>query len=227
MNFNITTYNIKFSSFIFEEEIVKVAECLDSHILCLQEFPLKKLPEWKNRLATLGYQDVLVQKTCETLLGIKQSNVIFSKFPLEDKHSVDLTYKEHEARKAQYCLVDIGDEQVFLLHTHLGLRRKERIFQMHKIIDILNLHGKEEKMILVGDFNDWNNAGELTLGGHFKEAHHLLHGKCAKSFPARVPMFKLDRIYFRNLAALSCEVLRGDYIRKKSDHLPVRASFEF
>lgn len=227
MNFTVSTYNIKFSSFIFEDEIENVAGALDSDILCLQEFPMRKLKRWQNSLGPLGYHFSLVQKTCETLLGTKQANVIFSKFELEDRHSVDLTYRDHETRKAQYCLVDIGQEQVFLLHTHLGLRRKERLFQMRTIASILENHKEHEKMVLVGDFNDWNNAGEKELGGHFLEAHSHLKGVYAKSFPAKWPLFRLDRVYCRNLRPVSCEVLKGEYIRKKSDHLPIRTEFEF
>ncbi|MCO4755484.1 MAG: endonuclease/exonuclease/phosphatase family protein, partial [Bacteriovoracaceae bacterium] len=223
----IVSYNVKFSSFIFDDDIERVVQKLDADILCLQEFPLAKFRYWRRVLDRLGYRDSLHQKTCETLLGITQSNVIFSKFPLEDKHSVNLTYKDHEPRKAQYCLADIGDEQVFVLHTHLGLRRQERLFQMDRIVDILKNHQDIDRMILLGDFNDWNNAGEQRLGSVFKEAHEILHGRSAKTFPARMPLVRLDRIYFRNLRPVTCHALKGRYIRRKSDHLPLRACFEF
>lgn len=227
MSFSVTTYNIKFSSFIFEDEIARVSEELDSDILCLQEFPMRKLAAWKDVLAAEGFRDLLVQQTCETLLGTRQANIIFSKFPLEDKHSLDLTFRKRETRKAQYCLVDIGDEQVFLLHTHLGLGRKERLWQMRQIASVLERHHESEKMVLTGDFNDWNNAGERELGPHFVEAHSSLHGVRAKSFPARLPLFRLDRVYCRNLTPVFCEVLNGPWIRKKSDHLPIKTVFDF
>jgi len=227
VNVKVVSYNIKFSSFIFDDDILKVVKHLDADILCFQEFPLAKFRQWRMLLEKKGYRDSLYQKTCETLLGISQSNVIFSRFPLEDKHSVNLTYKDHEPRKAQYCLVDIGDEQIFLLHTHLGLRRQERLFQMNKIVRILDNHRDVDRMILLGDFNDWNNAGQSKLGGVFKEAHHTLHGRSAKTFPARVPLVRLDRIYYRNLTPISCKAMKGRFIRKKSDHLPLKASFAF
>ena len=201
-------------------------QTLDAQVLCLQEFPLRKLEDWKRALKEFGYEHALAQKTCDTLLGIQQSNVIFSCYPLEERRSVDLTYKEHETRKAQYCLVDTGKEKVFVLNTHLGLRRPERLFQMGKIVEILSNHPDEEKMALVGDFNDWNNAGERLLGNYFQEAFSECHGKCAKTFPSKFPLVRLDRIYYRNLNTLACEVLSGDYIRKKSDHLPIRAVFD-
>lgn len=222
----MVSYNVKFNSFIFGRDLPKLIEALNADLLCLQEFPLRQLSGWKHHLRKLGYRHVLSQKTCETLLGIHQSNVIFSRHPLEDRHSVDLTFKDHETRKAQYCLVDIGEFQIFLLHTHLGLRRQERLFQMRKVVEILKNHSETEKMILLGDFNDWNNAGEEALGGHFNEAHSFFHGKAAQSFPAKMPLLRLDRIYFRNLTPAFCEVLKGKYIRKKSDHLPVRAGFQ-
>lgn len=228
MRFGICTYNIKFSSLIFEREISFVAKCLNADIICMQEFPLVKLEQWKGILKEYGYRDFLAQKTCETLLGIEQANIMFSKFKLVDKKSVDLTFRDHEARKAQYCLAQIHGKEVFILHTHLGLRRKERLFQMDKINSILKLHGPEERMILLGDLNDWNGAGQKVLQGSFdQEAHTHVYGESAKSFPARIPLFRLDRIYYKNLALKSCHLLNNRFIRKKSDHLPLRACFTF
>lgn len=225
MNLKICSYNIKFGAFIFDDEIDTLIDDLNCDIICFQEFPLQHLKLWKTKLKSIGLTECLYQKTCETLLGTQQANAIFSRYELEDRHTLNLTYKGREVRKAQYCTVDLGKEKVFLLNTHLGLQRKERLYQMDKIVEVLNHHTDTEKMILLGDFNDWNNAGEKRLGGFFKEAHHELHGKCARSFPAKAPVFRLDRIYYRNLGPLSCKALRDKFVRGKSDHLPIKASF--
>ena len=226
MKLNIVTYNIKFSSFIFEEEIERLGRKLDSDILCLQEFPLRKLDEWRRKLEKFGYRYHLYQKTCETLLGIHQSNVIFSKRELYGANSVDLTYKDLEPRKALSCFVSFGGQRLRLLHTHLGLRRGERLYQMRLLLDLLGDHQDPDPVALVGDFNDWNNAGHRHLFPFFQEAHQTLNGRSAKSFPAFFPMFRLDRIYYRNLQPLRCNLLNTEYLRKKSDHLALRASFQ-
>ena len=226
MRLSVVTYNIKFSSLIFEHEIPRLVEELDAAVICLQEFPLLKFEAWRQVMALLGYHFHLKEKTCETLLGIHQANVIFSRFPLEEICKIDLTYKDHEARICQFCLIKAEEGNITLLHTHLGLRRQERLFQMRKIRKITESRPVGEKLILLGDLNDWNNAGERELGSLFQEAHHYLHGQSAKTFPARLPLFRLDRIYFRNASLDSCHALGSSFIRKKSDHLPLRAIFD-
>jgi endonuclease/exonuclease/phosphatase family metal-dependent hydrolase len=50
--------------------------------------------------------------------------------------------------------------------------------------------------------------------------------KC-HTFPSRVPVFALDRIYTRTLVCRSTFVPRGETWARMSDHLPLVAEFEW
>ena len=46
------------------------------------------------------------------------------------------------------------------------------------------------------------------------------------TFPSRVPLFSLDRIYMRGLRCVSTSVPRGAAWARMSDHLPLVAELE-
>jgi endonuclease/exonuclease/phosphatase family metal-dependent hydrolase len=46
----------------------------------------------------------------------------------------------------------------------------------------------------------------------------------AKSFPARMPMFRLDRIYVRGFSVLNSDVHVGGCWQRLSDHAALSAS---
>ena len=63
-------------------------------------------------------------------------------------------------------------------------------------------------------------AGELGLS----EVFHTLHGAHARSYPARLPMLTLDRIYTRGLRVTQAQVHHGAPWAQLSDHLPLSAT---
>jgi endonuclease/exonuclease/phosphatase family metal-dependent hydrolase len=75
-------------------------------------------------------------------------------------------------------------------------------------------------LIIGGDFNDWRNhiSGELahSLGVHDTFTSH--QGQPARSFPARLPLFRLDRIYVRGFNVLHSKVHSGEAWQRLSDH---------
>ena len=76
-----------------------------------------------------------------------------------------------------------------------------------------------EPVIVAGDFNDWRLKADARLSGHLVEAF----GKPARSFPARLPMLRLDRIYLRNAQACEARVLSRYPWSHLSDHAPLVA----
>ena len=88
---------------------------------------------------------------------------------------------------------------------------------------------QDAPLIIAGDFNDWNGAlhRELTTQYRFKEAYNNIYGRLAKTFPARLPLFAMDRIYYRNLQLLDAEALSGAPWQRLSDHRALSAIFGF
>jgi endonuclease/exonuclease/phosphatase family metal-dependent hydrolase len=84
---------------------------------------------------------------------------------------------------------------------------------------------KSGPLIVAGDFNDWQKkasdylATQLGLVEVFEQAQ----GKLAKSYPAKLPILSLDRIYVRDLVVEGAERLVGAPWSRLSDHVALAA----
>jgi endonuclease/exonuclease/phosphatase family metal-dependent hydrolase len=109
---------------------------------------------------------------------------------------------------------------VRVIVTHLGLKPVERRFQTRKLLVLLKDTPLEERVIVLGDINEW-----LPLGRPLRWLNGLLgESPAERSFPSRWPLFALDRVWARpRHALLAFGVHRSPLAAKASDHLPVRA----
>jgi endonuclease/exonuclease/phosphatase family metal-dependent hydrolase len=84
-------------------------------------------------------------------------------------------------------------------------------------------------VVVAGDFNDWRRSAHdlLEKGEGVHEVFVKAHGRPARTFPARMPMVQLDRIYARGLRPLSSHTPHGAIWARMSDHLPLTAEFAF
>lgn len=80
-------------------------------------------------------------------------------------------------------------------------------------------------LIVAGDFNDWRQQADLSQSG-LQEVFAHAHGKHARTFPARLPLLALDRIYVRNLKAHRPHVLTSRPWSHLSDHAPLSVEVE-
>jgi endonuclease/exonuclease/phosphatase family metal-dependent hydrolase len=79
-------------------------------------------------------------------------------------------------------------------------------------------------LIVAGDFNDWARRLDRPLAQMGLRCHH---GLPTPTFPARMPMVQLDRIYARGLRPVSSHTPHGAIWARMSDHLPLTAEFAF
>jgi endonuclease/exonuclease/phosphatase family metal-dependent hydrolase len=84
-------------------------------------------------------------------------------------------------------------------------------------------------LVVAGDFNDWNGQAEkhFTQRLDLKEAFRTLHKRHARTWPSWMPIFKMDRIYYRGLEPTFCECPPHSSWKMLSDHAPLIAAFEF
>jgi endonuclease/exonuclease/phosphatase family metal-dependent hydrolase len=77
-------------------------------------------------------------------------------------------------------------------------------------------------VLLLGDFNEWRRASPRLA-----ELHRRFRSvPTAPTYPARWPLFALDRIFYRGPLRLQrWEALETPLSRQASDHLPLRARF--
>ena len=91
---------------------------------------------------------------------------------------------------------------------------------MKKILDLLKETPPEERLVVLGDINEW-----LPLSRPLRWLNELLgHSPAERSFPARWPLFALDRVWVRpRHALLAFGAHRSPLAALASDHLPVKA----
>ncbi|MFZ2389941.1 MAG: endonuclease/exonuclease/phosphatase family protein, partial [Polaromonas sp.] len=83
-------------------------------------------------------------------------------------------------------------------------------------------------VIVAGDFNDWRRRAHAVLaqGANLHEVFVQAYGKAARTFPARLPVLALDRIYVRNAIGHAPLVLPIRPWSHLSDHAPLAATIE-
>jgi endonuclease/exonuclease/phosphatase family metal-dependent hydrolase len=160
-------------------------------------------------------------------------NAILSKYPILSWENEDVSTSTLERRGILHAVVKPGEgeEPVHLICAHLGLLERDRQVQGLRLCERLTRSvGHEEPLIVAGDFNDWRlrMSPLLQRRAGLVEAYHSRHRHHARTFPARFPLFRLDRVYFRGpgLRAVRAKCLRGEPWAKLSDHAPLLVDFE-
>lgn len=157
-------------------------------------------------------------------------NAILSVYPIIQTLNTDISAHRFESRGLLHCEIELPEGQ--RLHTlcaHFGLFAKGRNVQTRALIDyVQNEIPAGVPVIIAGDFNDWRNkmsplmARELGM----QDAFHLNTGQVARSFPARFPLFRLDRVYVRGFTVLQTDVHIGSNWQRLSDHAALSVSLK-
>jgi phospholipase D1/2 len=201
--------------------IVDVLREIGADIVALQEVASAQAHE--NFLRDLeqatGYD--IVAGLLRQRRGSDFGNAVLSRYPVASVRHIDLAVGAYEPRGALDVCVDVGMRvPLRVIATHLGLRPGERREQVRRIVAAVE-RDSPHPTLLMGDLNEWYLWGRPLrwLHAHFRDAP-----AAARTFPAKRPLFALDRIWVsptgavrrleRHLSALS---------RTASDHLPLVA----
>lgn len=154
-------------------------------------------------------------------------NAILSRFPIVRSSNKDVSAHRFESRGLLHCEIDLaGRQTVHCLCAHFGLFAKGRREQTKALIDYVRDEiPSDAPLIIAGDFNDWRNQMSLTLAGELDihDVFHIHGGQPARSFPARLPLLRLDRIYVRGFSVQQCHVHVGGAWQRLSDHAALSA----
>lgn len=154
-------------------------------------------------------------------------NAILSRFPILHSHNQDVTHLQFEKRGLLHCRIALPSGlAVHCVCVHLSLFGYSRRKQMAALAEYLDsMADPEAPLIIAGDFNDWSNqaARHLSQRLDLREAFSLGNGGPACSFPAAMPMFRLDRIYVRGFDIRRTEVHHGQPWSALSDHAALSA----
>jgi endonuclease/exonuclease/phosphatase family metal-dependent hydrolase len=154
-------------------------------------------------------------------------NAILSRYPILRWDTEDISTNPIEQRGLLHAEIAVPGlkRAVHCVCVHLGLFAGARRRQVEAVCDrIDSLVPRRAPLVIAGDFNDWRDKLSVRLaelGVH--EAFEAANGRIARSFPARLPILRLDRIDVRGFDVRSARVHRGRGWARLSDHAALAA----
>jgi endonuclease/exonuclease/phosphatase family metal-dependent hydrolase len=155
-------------------------------------------------------------------------NAILSRFPILSSHNQDISELRFERRGMLHTELALPGWKVPLhcVCVHLGLTAAARRRQMQALAERMEeIAPGDTPLIIAGDFNDWRNRAQPLIAERLGmvEVFGGLDGQPARSFPATLPVFRLDRIYVRGFSIVRSQVHFGPPWSQISDHAAVSA----
>ncbi len=151
-------------------------------------------------------------------------NALLSKYPILRDRNLDISITGPERRGLLHCVLQVpGHDQVHAICVHLSLLESHRQLQLDLLCKLLESLPERAPVIIAGDFNDWQLQGNARLKQcrDLHEAFEQHDGSLAKTYPARMPLLRLDRIYLRNATSHTPRILGSKPWTHLSDHLPL------
>ena len=162
--------------------------------------------------------------------GREHGNALLSRYPILGFTNHDVSVPGSEARGLLHCVMQIAGHARPLhgVCVHLGLRESQRDRQLERLLEMLEREvPADAPLVVAGDFNDWRGRADAALRGcGLVEVFRLANGAHARSFPARLPLLKLDRIYVRQVRAAHPLPLPRRPWATLSDHAPLAAEIQ-
>jgi endonuclease/exonuclease/phosphatase family metal-dependent hydrolase len=157
-------------------------------------------------------------------------NALLSKFPIVCYQNHDFSMDGDEKRGVLHAVLNYPGfiHAVHVICVHFGLTESHRDRQLILLCELLRQVPPTAPLVVAGDFNDWRlrTHAALTACAGVHEVFVHATGSAAKTFPARMPLLKLDRIYVRNADAHRPVVLPRKPWSHLSDHAPLAAEIQ-
>jgi len=154
-------------------------------------------------------------------------NALLSKYPILQHGNIDVSVGRHERRGLLHCALTLPGAGIVVhaICVHLGLRERQRRSQIGSLIDyVATSVPLDAPVIVAGDFNDWRGRiGDALDEVGLREVFAARERSPARTFPARWPLLRLDRIYVRGLHIEEAAVLDTRPWSHLSDHVPLVA----
>jgi len=209
-------------------DVIFLQEVQDMHIKHSKRFNAWSTSGQLEYLADSIWSDYSYGKNAIYPAG-HHGNALLSKFPIIKSYNQDISAHASEQRGMLHCEIKVPnwDTSLHAICVHLGLLAPWRHQQLVDIANYIEDHiPSDAPLIVAGDFNDWSMraghpfANRLQLIEVFE--HHI--GKPARSFPAWLPILRMDRIYVRNFEIRKVQVHAGTHFLNISDHAILSAN---
>jgi endonuclease/exonuclease/phosphatase family metal-dependent hydrolase len=194
------------------QRVARVLQMLNADIIALQEVGFETDKE-HNVLQYLGKSIDAQIIEGVTLLDERgqYGNAVLSRLPIDTIKLHDISVSQCEPRGVIELQLNLNGHWLQLLATHLGLRHAERRSQVDYLLELLS-HSQADIQILMGDLNQWwcGSASRRRLQNYFSSVKNKPRQCPApRTFPARWPLFSLDRILIQ--PARLCDRLELGY----------------
>jgi endonuclease/exonuclease/phosphatase family metal-dependent hydrolase len=144
-------------------------------------------------------------------------NALLTRHPPTAVRHFDLSARAREPRAALDVELDCGGAPARVIVTHFGLLASERRAQVRGLLEVVR-QVPLRPLVVLGDFNEWSLINRTVRLLDSK----LGRSAAVRSFPSRLPIFTLDRLWVRPAGALEAVwAHRSPLARVASDHLPV------
>jgi len=238
----VVTYNIhkglsQFNRRLVLHEIRDRLGSLDADVAFLQEVQGRHEKHAKRHVTwpEIAQHEFLCREGAHSVYGMNavyqdghHGNAVVSRHAIAAWENIDISHHPIESRGLLHCEVRVEGwkEPLHCINVHLGLWARSRRFQLEWLCDRIRAAVPARgPLIVAGDFNDWQKkasdylAAQLGLVEVFEHAE----GRLARSYPAKLPLLPLDRIYVRDLSIRGAERLVGASWSRLSDHVALAA----
>ncbi|MFO8058405.1 MAG: endonuclease/exonuclease/phosphatase family protein [bacterium] len=206
------------------ERIARVLCELDAEVIGLQEvdsrlFSESGLDQLSYLAEEAGYWSIAGPTVYNE--NSNYGNALLTRLPVLSIQRIDLSVAGREPRGAVYAELEKDGWPISLITTHLGLKRKERLYQVKRLLELIDV---KQRMVLMGDFNEWKVKSLPTrlLEDRFGKEVRM------RTYPTWLPLFRLDWIWVVPRQAIrEVKTHSSPEARIASDHLPVRANVEW
>ena len=178
-------------------------------------------------LAPDGY-DSAYRTNCITRDG-EHGNALLSRWPLGEIGHHDVSDHRFEQRGLLHVPVLWRGEEVHTIVAHFGLIHASRIRQAERLAQYIRDEVPANRpLIVAGDFNDWGERLDPSMKAAGLSRSTLPDASRGPlTYPSRLPLFALDRVYVRGLRCTGLFSPRGPAWVRMSDHLPLVAELDF
>ena len=163
----------------------------------------------------------------------EHGNALLSRWPIGDVEHHDVSDHRFEQRGLLHVTVDWRGLTVHTIVAHFGLIHASRVRQAQRLGTYIRSEIPPQAPFVVAcDFNDWSERLDpvFALAGLTRsqppEAGRGGGTRALRTFPSRMPLFSLDRVYTRGLRCSAMTVPRGPAWARMSDHLPLLVELE-